>query len=64
MPTDLVRSRFIEIGFPAEFADAYIAMQADSVDRPALVTHEVEKLLGRPAQPFTQWLSAHTELFN
>jgi uncharacterized protein YbjT (DUF2867 family) len=64
VPTDMVRQRFIGIGFPAEFADAYIAMLAATVDRPALVTNEVDKILGRPATSFRQWVSEHTELFN
>jgi uncharacterized protein YbjT (DUF2867 family) len=63
VPQDLVRQRFIGIGFPAEFADAYIAMLAETVDKPALVTHEVEKILGRPARTFGQWVTDHAELF-
>jgi uncharacterized protein YbjT (DUF2867 family) len=60
---ELVRSRFIAIGFPAAFADAYIAMQAETVDRPALVTHDVEKILARPAQPFAEWAASHAGAF-
>jgi uncharacterized protein YbjT (DUF2867 family) len=58
-----VRERFIGSGFPAEFADAYIAYLAATVDRPALVTHEVEKILGRPAESFAHWVSEHRHLF-
>jgi uncharacterized protein YbjT (DUF2867 family) len=63
VPPELVRSRFIAIGFPAAFADAYIAMQAETADRPALVTHDVEKILGRPAQSFTEWSASHVGAF-
>ncbi|MGH3564030.1 MAG: NAD(P)H-binding protein, partial [Mycobacterium sp.] len=42
VPATLVRQRFIDIGFPAEFADAYTALLAETVDKPARVTHEVE----------------------
>lgn len=63
VPPDLVRQRFIALGFGAEFADAYIAMLAETVDHPALVTHDVEKILGRPAQPFAQWVSDNRQLF-
>jgi uncharacterized protein YbjT (DUF2867 family) len=63
VPAELVRQRFIGIGFSAEFADAYIAMQAETLDKPALVTHDVEKILGRPATPFAQWVSEHRDLF-
>jgi uncharacterized protein YbjT (DUF2867 family) len=62
-PPDVVRQRFIAIGFGAEFADAYIAMQAETVDQPALVTHDVEKILERPASTFAQWVSEHRNLF-
>ncbi len=62
-PAEMVRQRFIGLGLGAEFADAYIAMQADTLDKPALVTHDVEKILGRPATPFAQWVSEHRDLF-
>jgi uncharacterized protein YbjT (DUF2867 family) len=62
-PEDVVRQRFIGIGFPAEFADAYVAMLAETIDRPALVTHDVEKILDRPARTFAQWLAEHRNLF-
>ena len=56
--------RFIGLGFPAEFADAYMAMLADDGDKPALVTHDVEKILGRPARHVrrTGW-PQHRDLF-
>jgi uncharacterized protein YbjT (DUF2867 family) len=63
IPTDLVRQRFIGLGFGADFADAYMAMLAETLDKPALVTHDVEKILGRPATPFAQWVSHHRDLF-
>src|SRR6201996_6121209 len=62
-PPEVVRERFVGIGLGAEFADAYIAMLADAVDKPALVTHDVEKITGRPATPFGVWVSDHRRLF-
>jgi uncharacterized protein YbjT (DUF2867 family) len=62
-PNELVRQRFIDIGLGAEFADAYMAMLAETLDKPALVTHDVEKILGRPATPFAHWVSQHRDLF-
>ena len=62
-PEDVVRQRFLGIGFPPEFADAYMALLAETVDRPALVTHDVEKILDRPARPFAQWVAEHRNLF-
>jgi uncharacterized protein YbjT (DUF2867 family) len=52
IPADLVRRRFTGLGFSAEFADAYTAMLEATVSKPALVTHEVDKILGRAAQSF------------
>lgn len=62
-PAEMVRRRFIAIGLGAEFADAYIAMQADAVDKPALVTREIEKITGQPATSFARWVSDHGHLF-
>lgn len=61
--SELVRRRFIEIGLGAEFADAYIALLTETLGKPALVTHEVEKILGRPATTFAQWVADNRGLF-
>jgi uncharacterized protein YbjT (DUF2867 family) len=63
VPAEMVRKRFIGNGFPAPFADAYIAMQAATRTSPALVTHDVEKILDRPATSFAHWVAEHTALF-
>ena len=63
IPPDFMRQRFIDLGFPAEFSDAYVAMLAETLGKPALVTHDVEKILGRPALTFAQWVSRHRGLF-
>jgi uncharacterized protein YbjT (DUF2867 family) len=63
VPPEFVRDRFIGAGFPAGFADAYIAYLSATVEKPALVTHEVEKILGRPAEPFARWVYEHREMF-
>lgn len=51
------------MGFAAEFADAYIAYLSASVEQPALVTHDVEKILGRPPESFANWVAKHRDLF-
>ena len=63
VPAELVRQRFVGLGFSAEFADAYVELLSATVDKPALVTHEVEKILGRPAESFADAVSAHQNLF-
>ena len=62
-PTELVRQRFVGLGFPPEFGDAYIAMLATTVDEPAVTTDGVQQILGRPAQTFEQWVIEHTSIF-
>jgi uncharacterized protein YbjT (DUF2867 family) len=63
VPPDLVRRRFVDLGFSAEFADGYIAMLEATVSKPALVTNEVEKILGRPPQTFADAIRSHRDLF-
>jgi uncharacterized protein YbjT (DUF2867 family) len=63
IPGQLVRARFADLGFSAEFADAYLGLLEATVSKPALVTNEVEKILGRPAQSFADCVSAHRQLF-
>jgi uncharacterized protein YbjT (DUF2867 family) len=63
VPTDLVRQAFEGLGFSPEFADAYVALLSSTVDTPALVTRDVEKILGRPAQTFAQWVTEHRDVF-
>jgi len=36
VPADFVRQRFVGLGFPAEFADAYTAMLAETLDNPPM----------------------------
>jgi uncharacterized protein YbjT (DUF2867 family) len=62
-PPELVRQRFIGIGLGAEFADSYIAMLAETLDKPALVTREVEKVTGRSATTFAEWVAEHRDVF-
>lgn len=63
VPPEDVRQRFVGLGFPAAFADAYIAYLAVTVAAPAAVTHEVDTILGRPAESFANWVAAHRSLF-
>jgi uncharacterized protein YbjT (DUF2867 family) len=63
LPNASVRQRFLGLGFSADFADAYMAMLAETLDQPALVTQDVQTILGRPAVPFVQWVSQHRNMF-
>jgi uncharacterized protein YbjT (DUF2867 family) len=63
IPAELVRRRFIDIGFSAEFADAYMGLLEATVAEPAMVTHDVEKILGRQAQSFADAVAFHRDVF-
>jgi uncharacterized protein YbjT (DUF2867 family) len=63
VPDELVRQRFVGLGFPPEFGDAYIAMLATTIDEPAVVTDGVQQTVGRPAQSFEQWVVEHKSIF-
>ncbi|OSC41539.1 nucleoside-diphosphate sugar epimerase [Mycobacterium decipiens] len=63
IPPDEARRRFTTVGFTAEFGEAYLAMLASTVGEPAPVTHNVAKILDRPAITFAQWVSQHRDVF-
>lgn len=63
IPPDAVRERFAAIGFPAQFADAYIGLLEAGTGRPAMVTDHVPRIIGRPATPFSRWVTANLALF-
>ena len=64
VPARVCRDAFVGMGFPAGFADAYIAMLASTVGHPAVVTHDVGKILGRPATSFADWAADHRTAFS
>lgn len=63
VPIPVFAGRFSQMGFPAGFAEAYIAMLEPTLNAPAAVTHDVEKLLGRPATTFADWAQTHRDAF-
>ena len=63
VPPDLVREGFIGLGFSAEFAEGYMALLEETVSRPALVTDEVQTILGRPPQTFADAIGPRRDLF-
>jgi hypothetical protein len=50
-------------GFPQPFVQALMARYAREVSQPAPVTGEVERVLGRPARTYAQWLADHAAAF-
>jgi uncharacterized protein YbjT (DUF2867 family) len=56
-------TRMVQNGFPEEFGEAYLALLATTVRRPAVVSNEVASILGRPALSFADWVTDHKEAF-
>lgn len=63
VPPELARKGMIELGLPAGFADANLARLAVCAQGPAVVTGEVERILGRPATTFAEWAVEHAAAF-
>lgn len=63
VPPERARQGIVGAGFSEQFADALLAMQAQSIEQPAPVTGEVEKILGRPPFGYAQWAADHTAAF-
>lgn len=62
-PQDVTR-RMVGHGFPEPFVTALMARYAKHADTPQHPpTGEVEKILGRPARTFAEWVSDHATAF-
>lgn len=64
VPPNVLREHLIDAGLPGAFASAYIAMLADTLDEPALVTYDVEKILGRQPRTFAEWVSGTSRILS
>ena len=63
IPPEVVKQGMVQRGFPEPFVEALMARYARGVGQPAPVTGEVEKILGRPARTYAQWVSDHADAF-
>jgi uncharacterized protein YbjT (DUF2867 family) len=63
IPPEAAKQGMVGLGFPEGFVDAYLSLLAEAVGRPALVTNEVEKALGRPARSYAEWVADHAAAF-
>ena len=63
VPPDAVARGMIQRGLPEPFVRALMARYAREVGRPALVTDEVERILGRPARTFGDWVTDNVAAF-
>jgi uncharacterized protein YbjT (DUF2867 family) len=63
IPPELAKKGMVEHGLSEPFATAFLSMLADTVGKPAFISSEVEKILGRPALTYAQWATDHAEAF-
>jgi uncharacterized protein YbjT (DUF2867 family) len=62
-PPEVAKQGMVAHGFPEPFVQALLARYANEVGRPAPVSGEVEKALGRPACTYAQWVADHAAAF-
>lgn len=60
---EVAREQMVRGGVPGPVADTLLRMFAGSVDRPAAVSPDVERITGRPAATFAQWAADHAADF-
>jgi hypothetical protein len=53
----------IALGLPRPFADAMMARYARELENPYPVTDGVERILGRPARSYAEWVVDHAMAF-
>jgi uncharacterized protein YbjT (DUF2867 family) len=63
IPPETVKQGMVQRGFPEPFVEALMARYARGIGQPAPVTGEVEKILGRPAHTYAQWVADHADAF-
>ncbi|MEV1249284.1 NAD(P)H-binding protein [Nonomuraea sp. NPDC050022] len=63
IPPEAAAQGMISRGFPQPFVEALMARYARGVGQPARVTGEVERVLGRPARTFAEWVADHAAEF-
>ena len=63
VPPEMAARGLVANGLPEAFVNALMARYARGAGKPAPVTDEVERILGRPARGFAQWVADHADAF-
>jgi uncharacterized protein YbjT (DUF2867 family) len=63
LPRDEARTQMIGWGWPAETVDGALDAWARMVVEPEVVSPDVERILGRPAAAYSQWVRDHLDAF-
>jgi uncharacterized protein YbjT (DUF2867 family) len=63
VPPDAAARGMIQQGVPEPFVRALMARYAREIGNPAPVSGEVERILGRPARSYREWVTDHIAAF-
>jgi len=63
VPPEAAARGLVANGVSEAFVAALMARYARGAGQPALVTDEVEQILGRPARTFAEWVTDHADAF-
>jgi uncharacterized protein YbjT (DUF2867 family) len=63
LPSEVATQGMVQQGIPEAFVEALMARYAREVGQPAPVTGEVERILGRPARTYAEWVADHADAF-
>jgi uncharacterized protein YbjT (DUF2867 family) len=63
LPPEAAKQGMIRQGIPEAFVEALMARYAREIGQPAPVTGEVERVLGRPARTYAEWVADHAAAF-
>jgi uncharacterized protein YbjT (DUF2867 family) len=63
LPPEAAKQGMVAYGMPEPFVEALMARYAREVSQPAPVTGEVERILGRPARTYAEWVADHADAF-
>jgi hypothetical protein len=63
VPSEAAKQGMVQRGFPEPFVGALMARYARGVGPAEGVTGEVEKILGRPARTYAEWVADHVAAF-
>jgi uncharacterized protein YbjT (DUF2867 family) len=63
LPPEVAKQGMVQQGIPEAFVQALMARYAREVGQPAPVTGEVERVLGRPARTYAEWVADHAAAF-
>lgn len=63
IPAEAFRQGMVERGMPEAFVEALLARYARGIGPAEAVTDEVERVLGRPARTYAEWVADHAAAF-